>query len=202
MLLNDLLDLELFCDRFEVRFAPGVGRAFPTQYGLVTSGALAGKPAAGYAFRESTDGKWFQAPEPAAVTQVADMVRFHGRDDAETTDVMKTLGGGVREHREFEGAGPLFALAGVEQLELSGWCSNLEANAAFEIQLSDGGGWRTVGIVRGFGGDEIRRWWHTVERSLFRGPRLSLRVKFRYLPDMNSGREYGYLYQVQVHHSP
>ena len=204
--INDLMDLELFSDCFGIGFAPVVGRALHTSYGQSASGALMDEPAAGYALRDVVDNKVFRAPaDPHAarwtITDVAAGMRFHCKDDAESSDWMKTVQGAA-EQLTFDPAEPLLSLAGVQELELSGWAHDMDSNSAFEIQLSDGSGWRTAAILRGLAGAEPRRWFHTVDRALFTGPRLALRVHYRIIPDMNTGREFAYLNQVQVHHRP
>ena len=203
--LQRLLDLELYCDRFHIAFAPVTNSALCDRFGQQTRGQLVVEPAWGYALADDVSGDSFHVPSDDQraswhIAPVNHATRFYGAGDAEISDILRTLGEGQGINLVLDPQQKVIpSLDGVTALEVSGWSRGMAPNCSFEIQLSDGSGWRTVTVVRDLDGNQPQRWWGTVDRALFPGKTLALRVLYHILPDMNTGREFAYLFQVQVH---
>ncbi|MBI4861787.1 MAG: protein kinase [Candidatus Riflebacteria bacterium] len=193
--VQDLVDLNLYCERFGIPFPVDPASALWAGYGQEDLPELPDDPAVGLQF-----GALPEAPacrvdmEPRwKIVGARFTERFHTKGDARSTDFTWTAEEGGHNRLEYVHPEPLPLppLDQVESLLLAGAFLDVAKNGRISIALSpDGKTFRDVAVVRGATKIMFRPWRHTIERSLVEGHRLFLRVRFRVLPGMLSLNEY------------
>jgi hypothetical protein len=205
LLLDALEDLERFCLGFGIPLPRRARSAMWEGFGQLPWPPPEMWPAAGLSFKEGADVGWSKAklPEVARwkIQEAPVSQRFHGSADPETEDFIRTFGEGPKTNLVYEHPVPLdIPLARVDKLEIGVCVMDLHENNRFEIDLGDASGWRTVAVIRGDFEAPARWFRHTVDRALFTGDQLRMRVRFEYMGDLNTRREYSYLFLAQVHY--
>jgi hypothetical protein len=201
--LHELHDLELWCARARVAFAPGAKAALPVGYGRLPAPRLAGQP--GVVVKFALSEKYMPdalallvAPRGVEELPQTEIERFFAPGDSRETDIITGIENAARSRFTWESPAvlPLPPAAELAELELFGAASDLADNNRFVVSLvEEGRAPRDVAIVRGKGAT-LTPVVHTVERALIGAGPWRLAIRFQIIQDMMAWSEYANLPQV------
>ena len=199
--IHDLMDLKAYCHAFNILFPADVSDLLWA--GAVDRDPMPGAQAVSLELeppQSSADGA-VPIPGPAPdwlLLRVLVSARFHDGSYAGVDDAITILSpSGKLLLYEHPVALPLPSLERIEALQVFGEAGELGENARFDIELgSDPSAFRTVAVIRDR--PRLRPFWHAVDRALFAGDRLHLRVRLRLLPEMSGASEHALLPRVGV----